>query len=382
MKICVLNPFFYPYLGGTEKVLLELYKRLAKRHEVCVLSAALQSGNSHDSEEEIEGIRVIRLRSSYINTPIFPIPMPIMHGIEDAIRKEDADIYHINNRYLYYPKTLNAIGSTGGKLVITLHNALPRRINPFIDIGGLAYDVVWGRRIMERADAIVGITKNVVDTTVPPPLMNKASVIFNGIDYKRFRPRDKGEGKIRKIEEEIGEGEIVLNVARLTWQKGQAYLLRAFSEALKERRDLKLLIIGKGHLHSFLHDEAERLGITNKFKMLSDVREEMLPYYYNAAKVFVLPSLYEPASIALLEALASETPVVASKVGGIPEMMRSTGRYVAPRDSTGIAESIIDALEDRKRSERLAKEGRRLMEKEHDWDKIANKYETLFRKIA
>ncbi len=379
MKICVLNPFYYPYLGGTEKVLFELYGRLAKRHEVCVVSAALRE-SGRESEEEINGVRVIRLKTSYIEFPGLPLPMPIMHGVPEAIASEGADVYHINNRYLYYTNAIGAIEKARGKIAITLHNALPKGINAFTDFGGLAYDLLWGRRIMEKAKAIAGITQNVVDTTVPSGLLWKTSVIYNGIDYNRFKPRKNSE-EAERIIEELGGNRIILNVARLTWQKGQPHLISAFAKLAKEHKDLFLLIIGRGPLQKFLKSEARRKGIEKRFKILSHVEEEMLPYYYNAASVFALPSLYEPASVALLEALASKAPTVASRVGGIPEMMKNAGRYCRPRDSSDLAEKIGNTLEEKEVSSRLSERGRKLMEKEHNWDAIANKYEALFKNI-
>ncbi|MGC8478891.1 MAG: glycosyltransferase family 4 protein [Candidatus Micrarchaeia archaeon] len=382
MKICVLNPFYYPYLGGTEKVLFELYSRIARRNEVCVVSATLRE-NPHEGEEEINGVRVIRLKTRYIDLPGLPMAMPIIYGVPKVIVEESADIYHINNRYLYYHDTLSAITKSKGKLAITLHNALPRGINAFTDFGGLAYDLFWGRNIMNRSDTIIGITQNVVDTTVPKNLLWKTSVVFNGIDYNRFKERKKGKGseKISTIKEEFENKRIVLNVARLTWQKGQRYLIKAFAELAREHSDLFLIIIGRGPLQPFLYKEAKRYGVEKHFRILSNISEEMLPYYYNAASVFALPSLYEPASVALLEALASKVPAVASRIGGIPEMMKDAGRYCKPNDSEDLAKKMESALEEKSLSLRLSEKGRRLMKKEHDWNKIANKYEALFKNI-
>jgi glycosyltransferase involved in cell wall biosynthesis len=111
---------------------------------------------------------------------------------------------------------------------------------------------------------------------------------------------------------------------------------------------------------------------------VSNIPEEELPYYYNAASVFVLPSLYEPASIALLESLTSEIPTIASRVGGIQEMMKDTGIYVKPKDSAGIAKGIEWIMKNKKATEKLSEKGRKLMVKEHDWNNIAKEYETLF----
>ena len=142
MDICVLNPFFYPYAGGTERVLLEVYGRLAKKHNVTVISAAL--GNSRGGVEDVNGIRVVRLRSGYLNLPGFPLPMPLMWGLREAVRREACEVYHINNRYIYFSDTINAIKDSGGKMVLTLHDSLPKNIDAQTDNGGYLYDVVWG----------------------------------------------------------------------------------------------------------------------------------------------------------------------------------------------------------------------------------------------
>ncbi len=378
MDICILNPFFYPYNGGTEKVLLEIYKRLAKKHNITVLSAAFP-GSGGDTEKF--GIRIVRLKSRYINLPGLPLPWPLMEGLNDAVARVDADVYHINNRYLYYPGALGAIKSTGARLLLTLHNALPKGIDPLTDAGGLLYDLIWGREVMRRADRIVGITKSVLNTTVPKQMSYKSKVIYNGVDAERFKSRN-GNSRVKKLREDIGGEEIILNVARFTGQKGQTYLLRAFSEIAKERNRAKLVMIGNGPLKKRLRRETERLGIGRNVLMLSDVKEEALPLYYDSADAFALPSLYEPASLALLEALSSGVPTVASKVGGIPEMMKDCGLYSRPRDHKSIQKAMDTLLSERNLSRRLSESGRRLMRREHDWDRIANEYEALLLKLA
>ncbi len=378
MDICILNPFFYPYNGGTEKVLLEIYKRLAKKHNITVLSAAFP-GSGGDTEKF--GIRIVRLKSRYINLPGLPLPWPLMEGLNDAVARVDADVYHINNRYLYYPGALGAIKSTGARLLLTLHNALPKGIDPLTDAGGLLYDLIWGREVMRRADRIVGITKSVLNTTVPKQMSYKSKVIYNGVDAERFKSRN-GNSRVKKLREDIGGEEIILNVARFTGQKGQTYLLRAFSEIAKERNRAKLVMIGNGPLKKRLRRETERLSIGRNVLMLSDVKEEALPLYYDSADAFALPSLYEPASLALLEALSSGVPTVASKVGGIPEMMKDCGLYSRPRDHKSIQKAIETLLSERDLSRRLSESGRRLMRREHDWDRIANEYEALLLKLA
>ena len=381
MDICVLNPFFYPYSGGTERVLLEVYRRLAKRHNVTVISAALNSSKK-DTVEYANGIKVIRLKSSYVSLPMLPMPMPLMWGLREAVMKEDSELYHINNRYLYFFDTVNLIKKANKRIALTLHDALPKNIDTVTDNGGYLYDVVWGRKMMQYADLITAVSKNTLETTVPGAYRAKARVIYNGVDYRRYKKRKRGSPGVLEVGKELDlSGSInIVNNGRLVPQKGQIYLLRAFAEMLEEDHelDLNLLVIGRGYLRDALLYMAKDLGIRKRFRIVSGIDEEVLPYYYNIGNVFVSSSLYEPASIALMEALASEVPVVATRVGGVPEMARDCGLYARPRSISDIRNRISDILDDRRVAAARAKRGRALMKKEHDWDRIARKYEDAF----
>jgi glycosyltransferase involved in cell wall biosynthesis len=382
MDICVLNPFFYPYKGGTEKVLYEVYRRLAKRHNISVVTSK-PPGSRGNVVEEIEGIQVLRLRSRYISLPFAPLAFVSMIGLPSAIREARCEIYHINNRYQYFNDTVAAIRGVGGKMALTIHNALPIGIDPVVDALGLTHDKVWGRELMRKSDLITGVSRNTIETSVPKGELGKTYLVYNGVDYKRFRPAGRGSEKVREVMEGLGgrclsdDANIMTN-GRLVEQKGQIYLIRAVAELKKEGHDLGLLIVGKGQLEKRLRSEAYNLGLRGRFWIRNGIEEEKLPYYYNAGDVFVAPSLYEPASVALLEAMSCEVPSIASRVGGLPEMMGSYGQYVRPKDPDEIKERILCVLNDRKRARALAERGRRFIIKNHDWDKIAKRYERLF----
>jgi glycosyltransferase involved in cell wall biosynthesis len=378
MDICVLNPFFYPHLGGTEKVLIELYKRLGKTHNVSVITGSLEK-TSKESIDYIDGIKVIRLKSHYMKVPGAPLPFLVMDRIRSHIKKEHADIYHINNRYQYHLDVVNSIKHMNKKIAMTIHNALPKNINGIIDTTGLLYDIAWGRTLMRYADLITGVSENAVRTTVPKRYMEKAHVVYNGVDYKRYRHMSKKEKHVKAIIERLGfEGSIIFNNGRLVPQKGQAYLIKAFDRLLDDEYDVNLVIVGKGPMMEQFGALSKKLGIERNFKIIPEIEDYILPYYYNASDLFVLPSTYEPASVALLEGLATMTPCIASRVGGIPEMMGNCGFYIKPKSINQIYEKVIHSLNNQDEAKKKALEGRKRMIAEHDWDKIAKQYETLF----
>ncbi len=378
----MLNPFFYPYAGGTERVLLEVYSRLSKRHNVTVISAALNDKNK-GSVEHVKGIKVVRLKTLHLDFPALPMPFPVMRGLPDAIQKAGADIYHINNRYLYFFNTINAIKKMNRSLALTLHDAMPSNIDTITDRGGYLYDVVWGRRLMEYADVITAVSENTLKTTVPEKYRDRAYVIYNGVDTDRYRPRSKNDRDVVRIRKELGlsnDSITIMNNGRLVPQKGQVYLIRAFAEIVKRRKglDLNLLIIGRGPLKDTLMYMARDLGIDYRVQMLTGIDEMEMPYYYNASDMFVSASLYEPASLSVMEALASQLPVVATKVGGVPEMMHANGVYTKPHSISGLRTGITNVLENMTSAGKRAARGRELMIKEHDWNSIAKDYERIF----
>jgi glycosyltransferase involved in cell wall biosynthesis len=97
--------------------------------------------------------------------------------------------------------------------------------------------------------------------------------------------------------------------------------------------------------------------------------------------MFVFPSLYEPAGMAMLEALSCGTPTIATKIGGIPEALQNYGEYIKIKDAKSIANAIMKVSSDIGHYRKLALECREnVIKKEHDWDLIAKRYEEVFGK--
>jgi glycosyltransferase involved in cell wall biosynthesis len=159
-------------------------------------------------------------------------------------------------------------------------------------------------------------------------------------------------------------------------QKGQIYLLRALSLISKGGETPNLLLLGKGPMRPELTNTAERLGINLEIR--SDIGDDKLPYYYSSCDLAAAPSLYEPASLAVLESMACELPVIASRIGGLPEMVGKYGIYTEPKSPRSIAAALAQVLSNPKKSARMGRMGRRHVIRNHSWDVIAKKYEELF----
>ncbi len=388
IDICVLNPYFIPYRGGTEKVLHEVYKRLSKRHNITVLTSAVASfgqgfGRALNSTEYIDGIKVVRIKTKQVGIPFSPLPLQLFPAFRSHLQSVNADIYHINNRYQYFPSTIGAIKDIGAKMALTIHNSLPKGISAADDSLGLLYDITVGRSFMHSADAITAVSKDALEVTVPTADLTKSRVIYNGVDSSLFRKMKDGEEPVSALKYKFGKGStLILSNGRLTTQKGQVYLMEAISRLIKDGKDVRLLIIGKGPMYNWLYKYASHLGIADRFEIISGIPEHEMPYYYNAADMFVLPSLYEPAGMALLEAMACGVPSIATRIGGMPEMGRNAVLYANPRDTSSIKNAIEKYMSDSKRARANATRGISLVKKRNDWNKISKEYEDCFLNIS
>ena len=137
------------------------------------------------------------------------------------------------------------------------------------------------------------------------------------------------------------------------------------------------IAVQKASLHDELtritQDVKEELGITDVVRFVGLVHHSRVIEYLQSASMLVLPSLSEGCPLVVLEAFAAGTPVVASRVGGIPEVVAEgeSGSLVSPADPAALAEAIVELLTDPQKRERFARAGRARVERELSWDSVA-----------
>jgi protein-tyrosine-phosphatase len=176
---------------------------------------------------------------------------------------------------------------------------------------------------------------------------------------------------------------IVIGTAgRLSPVKGHSSLLRAACLILQRRPDARFLIVGSGPLHDALVEQASRLGIAGACVFTGPQHDahELIA----AMDVFVLPSLAEGIPMALLEAMALGTPVVATAVGGVPEVIedRVSGMLVAPGDEQGLADACLHAMTDREWSSMAAARARRLINERFSHEGSGRALLAAYRSVA
>ncbi|MFC1732665.1 glycosyltransferase family 4 protein, partial [candidate division KSB1 bacterium] len=188
----------------------------------------------------------------------------------------------------------------------------------------------------------------------------------NGVDTELFKEGNKKEQQI-------------LYTGRLIDGKGLSELLAAAKIIYASFPDIKFIILGEGHMKNRLKDTIKKKSIKNV--VIKDyVKHDNIVKYYKKSIAYVLPSYYENMPTGILEAMSSGLPVVASDVGGIPELVidNKTGFLVKPKNEIKLAESIIKLMVNKKLREIMGKKGKERVEENFTWNIITKKFVKMY----
>jgi glycosyltransferase involved in cell wall biosynthesis len=193
---------------------------------------------------------------------------------------------------------------------------------------------------LQRADGVIAVSKELsgqmIDLHVAP---EKIHVTYSGVDSKLFHPGSMVEARVRLGLPE--HGSILLFIGNLLPVKGIDVLVDACSLLAQNGTQFTCYLVGQGPLRPTLERQIDRLQLGERVRLMGPRPHDQLPDWFRAATVFVLPSRSEGLPTVLLEALASGTPYVASRVGGIPELSHlGQCRLVRPGDADKLAEAI------------------------------------------
>ncbi|MCI4336948.1 MAG: glycosyltransferase family 4 protein [Thermoplasmata archaeon] len=391
MKLAQLSTRYPPGPGGVERHVAEISRRLVARgHPVTAYATDLYQEYpwrrlepSVPREEVVQGVRVRRL-------PAWTLPgefhYPFFRGLPRALDADRPDLLHAHTYGTHHAAAARKYGrSHGVPYVLTAHfhpiwsihgGWLRHRLRSFYDhrlaapIVADAATLIVQTHEEERLIREIGLELPKV-ATIPP-------------GYTPLPDPTPGD---RPFSRSIGiEGPFVLFVGRLASNKGLGALVDAFSSLHRSDPTACLVLVGE--------DGGELERVTSRVRQkglgewvrtpgfLSD--ERMLAAAFRESRVFALPSEYEAFGLVLLEAMAQGTPVVASRVGGIPEFVEDgiAGLLVAPSDVNELAQALQQLWNDPERRRRLGDYGRDVVVPRYSWDRVVDALEVVYREAT
>jgi glycosyltransferase involved in cell wall biosynthesis len=230
--------------------------------------------------------------------------------------------------------------------------------------------------LMNSADWLVAPSQSTLDAVMTkfPRLQTKASAIHNAVDMTEFE-LDESEG--------LQRGQHILCVALHQLRKAIDVLIKAFKIFSPTHPETELWLVGDGPLRGQLEDLVQQLGLTKQVKFLGLLDRTGVRKLLRQCSFFVLPSRAEPFGIAILEALASKKPVIASAVGGIPEIIEhgKNGILVEPENAQALCDAMTTVWDDHELAERLACAGYATVKQQFQWETAGARYEATFMKL-
>lgn len=231
------------------------------------------------------------------------------------------------------------------------------------------------KRIWSKSSVVVSNSEGLKELALETNKKQKIGVIYNGIDIQNFKPNPE----IRPDDKFI----ITAGASRITKRKGLDYLIFALSKLIPKYPQIFFRVLGDGNEKENLEKLSKNLGIENNIEFVGRVPRENTSPYYQEASLFVLPSLNEGMSNAMLEALASGLPIVATDTGGTKELVKNgeNGFIINMSDADDIAEKIEKLMSDDKLRIKMGENSRKAAEN-LSWGKVATEYKGLYDKIV
>ncbi|MDY6866963.1 MAG: glycosyltransferase family 4 protein [Chloroflexota bacterium] len=238
------------------------------------------------------------------------------------------------------------------------------------------------RLAANRINGFVAVSDEVQESMSKelPSIQNKIITISNGVNVRRYECSANGAAFYQQLALNP-DARLITTVARLTTQKGHCHLIEAAPKIVSHYPDVHFLFIGHGELKESLKKQAQDLAVSQNIHFLG-VRDD-IPKILALSEIFVLPSLWEGLSIALLEAMASATPIVATAVSGTTQVMipDETGLIVPPGDSQALAEAIIKMLHNPAEAQAMGEAAKKHVIEHYSAQKQADEHMALYRQL-
>lgn len=342
-------------MGGAERLMIPYLQHFdTSRFEPYVCALQIRSGNPIAADIERLGVPVDLLPVRRLRDP------RNLFRVVRYLRRRQADLVHTQLEFS------NVLGSLASRLikipsVCTLHTF---------------FDPSWGKKSWRRhlamwwtlrhfCDRIIAVSEGTrqhhIEVGRLPP--ERVVTLYNGIDLSGFASADEKTRLAGRQALNIPpDAPVLITVAVLRPQKGIQYMIEAMPAVLQAAPEARYLVVGSGEHEAVLKRMVDAYGLAERV-IFTGVRQD-IPNLLALSDVFVLPTLGEALPTVLAEAMAAGKPIVASAVGGVPEMVEEgvNGLLIPPSDPDKLAGACIRLLRDPEQARRLGYSGRQIVE--------------------
>jgi glycosyltransferase involved in cell wall biosynthesis len=388
LQLCTRYP---PGTGGVETHVHAIATELHTRgHDVEVLTSDLLTETpfkridpGHEQYNMVDGVPVKRFKARGLAGTAQYSFMPAM--VREVLASK-ADIVHAHSYGFFQTHLAMAAKQMGRtRFVFTPHfhpewasgkgakRKLLRRV----------YDRVVGTSTLSSADAVLCVSRGEAEAIKDMGFQGSMiRIVPNGITPELLDLQVDPTPFMKKF----GLNHpIVLFVGRLAENKGLDMLVSAAARVLKVIPTATFVLVGEdGGMKATIESKAKALGISDHLVLTGHIKEDdLFRSAFAACDVFVLPSIFEAFGIVILEAMAMSKPCVATKVGGVPDLVTDgkTGLLVEPNDTTGLSKALITVLKDPALGVQMGQKAKKTVGKDFTWPRIVDKLEAVYAEV-
>lgn len=376
MKVLQINPYPPEHLGGSEIFCKNLSIHLKKFRNITSEILTSDIFNEGFNTRLLEGKIKVYYKKFFFNlwgkNPVV--------NIYPFLRKsyQNYDIIHVHS-YIFFTSIQAAFLRKFRKFPLVLHIHGGIQTPPNVSSSKIEYlqligkshffDKLFGKYVIENSDTIISVSKK--DLEILALKYDVSNIdkyhIPNAVDTNKF------------MKDDSCSREYITFIGRLSYIKGFDIFIKLIEELYIRDKDLKFLVVGEGPLYPLIEKIKKTIPIT----YYASVPYENIQEIYNISKLIMLTSRFEGVPTSILESLACETPVIASDVGGVSEILESNvnGILYDLTQCSEIVDNILNLTHDDDKLKKYGRQGRESIKLNHSWQKITQDIEKVYLKL-
>lgn len=366
--------------AGAQNAAIKLAKGLEELGHQATIAAMYDKGGFVPLFREMHRLEIVDLHmKESTNHIIIGKLLSLITGIMRMWRLFRSGSFDALITFTHYSNIVGPVLGyySGIPVRITSQRSLTGSYNNWI---GIFNRIITNSRMV---DAMTAVSNAVRDDSITREHIrpDKIETIYTGIDIEKYRSDTEGRNRIRR---ELGlkdDNYVIVNIARHHPIKGHRYLLEAMAAILEQAPHCRLLLAGDGPLRRDIETQIRELGIEREVIVLGN--RDDVPALLTASDLMVVSSLEEGLPNVVLEGMAAGLPIVATEVGGIPELVThySTGILIQPSDAEALSNAVLEMISNNPLALHMSKQGRAKVATDFTAEQTTKNYLTLVNQI-